>query len=111
MKFRPFNSIAEGLLYIFILVLVIFNIANAKINSDNARQAKETASQVAQQAMDFQKQTLERSQANKDRQVDMIEHFDCVIFLQKKFPNINFEAMNYNDSKTFVNKECPTINQ
>lgn len=55
--------------------------------------------------LNSQAETRKARETNKQRQVDMINHFDCVVLLTKKYPNINFQALNYDDSKRYLT-EC-----
>lgn len=80
----------KGFILIIVIVSVLFN---------------------AVSAVQFLSETRNGRAANIVRQNAMTEHFDCVILLRKKFPDVNFDAFNYDDSLMFINKNCPTIKQ
>lgn len=84
----------EALQYIFLLTVVILNIIGlVKIETI---------------IRDNQASTLAARQANIDRQDRIINHLDCVFLLTKKYPTIHFQALNYDQSKTYLD-ECAKV--
>lgn len=84
----------EALQYIFLLAVVILNIIGlVKI---------QTIIDENQQS------TLAARQANMDRQDKIINHIDCVLLLNKKYPNVNFQTLSYDDSKAYLDKCAKT---
>ncbi len=56
--------------------------------------------------------TLEAREANKQRQEELaarqdntINHIDCVLLLTKKYPKVNFQALNYDQTSEYL-REC-----
>lgn len=82
MKVRPFNSVAEGLLYVLLLVSLGYNIYSTNLNANAANEARMIASENQKQAEAYQKQTVEARQANIQRQNIINEHIDCVVLLR-----------------------------
>lgn len=47
--------------------------------------------------------TVEARKLNLARQDNIINHVDCIILLSKKYPKVNFQALNYDQLKHILN--------
>jgi hypothetical protein len=52
-----------------------------------------------------QKSAIEARKANKQWIDVVVNHIDCVVLLSKKYPTVNFPALNYDQLKGYLN-EC-----
>ncbi len=84
-----FNSVAETLLYVLMLLLLVMNIVGLKISANNAAQAKQLAAQAkilaAQNnkiAADSQVAAVVARQQNADRQEQLKSYIKCIVLLK-----------------------------
>lgn len=76
---------------LIVLLLIIFGMqlaSNTKIQQTQAQQ---------------QDSTIEARRLNLARQDKIINHIDCVLLLTKKYPKVNFQALNYDQLKKYLN--------
>lgn len=93
-RYYRFSLVALMLAIIAVVVLVAFKVDRTTQEIRREQQLTDTA-------------TMQARADNKKRQDDMTNYIQCILLLNKKYPDVNFQQLNYEQTKKYL-VDCAT---